>query len=714
MADQQQHIAAEDDLFVSTLGKDTWSGTLPEPNADATDGPLASIVRAQQILRQRKGQDESLRPTTVWLRGGVYRLDTPLVFTPEDSGPVTYAAWPGEVPILDGGRTIQGLREQQLNGHTVWVADLPQVQSGQWYFRSLFARADATGPGIRRPRARTPKATVTRPDFYRIESVPGHTFEDKLRDSSDRFIAQPGQFAPYRNLADVEVVLLHYWIDERLPVVSFDPATRQVTLAKKTIYSMKQDIFTDAPRAKWSKYYLDNVFEALSEPGEWYLDRAEGRLYYAPGTAETLDSVHLVAPGIEQFIIMQGEIDGGRYVEGLRFVGITFQHTDHHIPDTLKFQAGSGLPGAITMIGARQCAIADCTIRHVGWTAIVMEDGCTDNWIVGNHITDMGGGGVRLTGSDVNGPVGGRTGRNRITDNHIHHGGEIYFQAAGIISMHSFANEIAHNHVHHLYYTGISVGWIWGFRPSISWDNLIEYNHVHDLGFGWLSDMGCIYTLGVQPGTIIRGNLLHGIESDTYGGWGVYLDEGSSHILVENNIAYGAGHEPFHQHYGRENMIRNNVFIGGKGGVLAVEKTPLMLAVVAERNILVTDGAPLVPTHRTSVLGQGNAMICDLNLIWDVGGKPITAMKVKDTDRPTLDLAAWQKLGYDVHSIVADPKFQDPARANYMPADDSPALKVGFRPFSLAGVGPRSRENRPPIPEYQPGMKEPLRKYNNP
>jgi hypothetical protein len=408
-------------------------------------------------------------------------------------------------------------------------------------------------------------------------------------------------------------------------------------------------------------------------------------LYYVPGAAERIEEVRLVAPALEHLVIIQGDPDGGRFVDGIRFAGITFQHTDHHLLGGTKFQAGGWIPGAISMTGARQCAIVDCTIRHTGWSGIVLEDGCTDNWIVGNHITDLGGCGIKINGADINGPVARRTGRNHVTDNHIHHGGEVYFQAAGIISMHAFANDISHNHVHHMYYTGISVGWVWGFRPSISWDNRVENNHVHDLGFGWLSDMGCIYTLGVQPGGVIRGNLVHGVESDTYGGWGIYLDEGSSHIIVENNVAYAAGHEPFHQHYGRENHIRNNVFIGGKSGVLAVEKTPLLQAIVAERNILVTDGVPIVPTHKElSVLHEGGAMICDLNLIWDVGGKPITALKKKFADEPGIDLAAWQKLGYDQHSIVADPQFRDPARADYTVGEDSPALRVGFRPFNLA------------------------------
>ena len=91
--------------------------------------------------------------------------------------------------------------------------------------------------------------------------------------------------------------------------------------------------------------------------------------------------------------------------------------------------------------------------------------------------------------------------------------------AVGILSMHSFGNTLSHNHIYDLYYTGISCGWVWGYADSVSKNNRIEKNHIHDLGHGLLSDMGGIYTLGVQPGTVLRGNLIHDVEKANYGGW---------------------------------------------------------------------------------------------------------------------------------------------------------------------------------------------------
>ena len=145
-------------------------------------------------------------------------------------------------------------------------------------------------------------------------------------------------------------------------------------------------------------------------------------------------------------------------------------------------QAAPGIGGALSLEGARFCAIEDCAIRHVGLYAVDLRDGCRGNRIVGNEITDCGGGGVKATGADAHGAEGRRTGRNRITDNHIHACGRVFHSAVGVILRHAFDNVVAHNHIHDLFYSGISVGWVWGYTDSVTRGNLIEANHIHDLG----------------------------------------------------------------------------------------------------------------------------------------------------------------------------------------------------------------------------------------
>ncbi|MCL5994704.1 MAG: right-handed parallel beta-helix repeat-containing protein, partial [Chloroflexi bacterium] len=294
--------------------------------------------------------------------------------------------------------------------------------------------------------------------------------------------------------------------------------------------------------------------------------------------------------------------------------------------------------------------------------------------------------------ADAHGPSARRSGNNTISDNHIHDGGRVYHSATGIFLKHSGGNTVSHNHIHDLYYSGISSGWVWGYTDSLSKDNRFEKNHIHDLGKAWLSDMGGIYTLSVQPGTVLRGNLIHDIEKANYGGWAIYLDEGSSHILVEDNICYNTSSQPFNVHYGRENVIRNNVFALGREGQVALGRAESHVSFTFEKNIVLTDGQPIFIGGYACDF-SGRFILSDLNLFWDIEGRPVVMSGPRQSGRaspvPHLDLAQWQARGFDLHSVTADPCFRDPAHADFTLAPESPALALGFRPINLADVGPR-------------------------
>ena len=137
-------------FYVATNGNDSWSGKLAAPNAAGTDGPFAGIAAAQKAVRAWLA-DNPGKPVTVLIAGGTYRLTGPIVFTPEDSGteaaPVTYSALPGQTPVFSGGQAITGWRQGEGN---LWVAEVPEVKAGGWYFHQLFVN------GQRRTRARTP------------------------------------------------------------------------------------------------------------------------------------------------------------------------------------------------------------------------------------------------------------------------------------------------------------------------------------------------------------------------------------------------------------------------------------------------------------------------------------------------------------------------------------------------------------------------------
>ncbi|NLV74405.1 MAG: right-handed parallel beta-helix repeat-containing protein [Chloroflexi bacterium] len=686
------------DYYIAPEGNDRWTGKLAEVAAGGKDGPFRTIAGARRALSALKAKGKLSGACTVWLRGGRYPMTGPVEFGPEDSMPVTYAAYPGETPILDGGVLITGWEPGTINGQAAWIAPLPQRDGSAYIPKQLFVN------GERRSRSRLPKN-----DFYWVKEIVDEGWDKGWNGypPSHSFILNEGDFKPWVNLQDIDIVAPHYWIEERLPVESFDPVTNKVVSARRSAFGLKDD-WAD----RLARYYIENVREAVLEPGEWYADRSDGKLYYIPKPGETIDSVEAYICLANQLLVLKGDPDTNQFVEYLRFEGLTFEHTEWIQPDYFVEQAGLRranlasaaqaamiVPGVIVMEGARYCAIEDCTIQHIGWYGIELADGCQGIRLVGNTITDMGGGGIKLNGSDAKGALCRRTGHNTITDNEIGNGGIIFHAAVGVLSRHSAGNTISHNHIHDLYYTGISVGWVWGYAESVSINNTIEKNYIHDLGKRLLSDMGGIYLLGVAPGTVLRGNLIHDIEKWNYGGWAIYPDEGSSHLLIENNIGYNTSSQPFHQHYGMRNLVRNNIWAFGREGQVRTSRVEGHQQIIFERNIVVTNGQPVIIGGYPGILDKKDYW-SDLNLFWDVSGAaPITAdiqtdEKAIPYNHTVYDMDAWHAMGFDRHSIMADPKLADPANGDFTIAEDSPALEVGFVPFDLADVGPRPKGSR--------------------
>jgi parallel beta-helix repeat protein len=674
--------AAPTVFYVSPDGCDEWSGRLPKPNENKTDGPFATIARAQKAIREIKGRGNLSGPIIVKIREGIYWLNETLLFTSEDSGteesPIVYQAYEGEKPIISGGCPISGWKEEKVDDKlTVWVTEIPEVKEGKWYFKQLFVN------GGRRFRPRLPKD-----GFFWIKDVPGKKLEElSLFDGCESFKCSHGDVKQWRNINDVEVVVLHYWVEERIPIKSFDEKNDIVELSMKTIFALRDDFI---PR--FARYYLENVFEALGESGEWYLDRASGQLYYVPLPGEKVDAVRAVAPKLKYLIKVLGEPERGRYVEHLTFKGLTFQHTEWEY--SLSPQAAQEVNGAIYFEGARFCIIEGCRIEHVGGYGIEVGRGCGRIFIRNNFLSDLGAGGIKVGEPNIPMKAHDETGYNIVSDNYISGGGQVFHSAVAIWIGQSGHNEITHNTIHDFYYTGISVGWTWGYEPTSARSNIIEFNHVYNIGRGLLSDMGGIYTLGVQPGTVIRFNLIHDVDCYGYGGWGIYLDEGSSHILVENNIVYNTQSGGFHQHYGRENIIRNNIFALNRGGQVIFSKgeNPPYTAFIFERNIVLTDGKPIFVGGYAEEFLKHNFR-SNLNLFYDVSGKPLTF--IENSTGRKYDIKEWRNLGYDTYSITADPKFKNIEKYNFTLLEDSPAFNIGFKPINLKDVGARILEKSP-------------------
>jgi parallel beta-helix repeat protein len=391
---------------------------------------------------------------------------------------------------------------------------------------------------------------------------------------------------------------------------------------------------------------------------------------------EDMSKAEVVAPVAKQLVLLQGDPNEGKLVEHLHLKGIRFMHTDWPIEPEghSDAQAAFSVPGAIQAVGARFCSVEGCEIAHVGTYGVWFRRGCQDNRILQNEIRDLGAGGVRIGEGASPETDPDAACRNVIDNNFIHDGGKIFRGAVGVWIGRSSYNTVSHNEVSDLDYTGLSIGWCWGYAPSSANHNIIEYNHVHHIGRGVLSDMGGIYTLGISPGTVIRYNIFHDISSYSYGGWGIYTDEGSSEILIENNIAYNTKTGGFHQHYGRENSVRNNIFAFSKEGQIIRSREEDHISFTFERNIVYFNNGQLLGSN----WGNGNYRL-DYNVYWDTSNPEITFAG--------MSFQKWQAKGRDTHSIIADPLFVNAEQFDFRLKPESPAIKLGFKPIDMSENG---------------------------
>jgi parallel beta-helix repeat protein len=594
---------------------------------------------------------------TILLRGGTYALSQPLVLTSADSSqdpkhPTVIAAYRQEKPILSGGRIITGWKRAGP-GSPLWQAEIPRVSGDSWYFHQLFVN------GERRTRARTPND-----GFYRVQGqvTPSKPAQLKFK---------PGEIKKeWADDGDVELIAYVAWTDLRMQIRAVDEETHTATLSGSRHPAIQENN---------AQYFIENTMDALDQPGEWYLSRKTGILTYWPKPGEQLDKVEVVAPELQELITLKG--DPSRLVENVLLRGLTFSYTDWTLGTNghADTQASVGTRGDILAEFASNCAIEDCTFSHLGGYGVELGRGCRNIRVIGNEMFDLAAGGIRIGETSSKEPNYG----NIVTDNHLHQLGRVYPPAVGVLILQSGTNRIAHNHIHDLYYTAVSVGWTWGYSTSPCRANVIEFNHMHDIGQARLSDMGAVYTLGPQPGTIVRNNLIHDVDSFTYGGWGLYTDEGSTGIVLENNVVYHCKSAGFHQHYGKENILRNNIFAFGKEHQLMRTRPEPHTSFIFTNNIVYFNSGDLLGSDWSN-----EHYVIDGNTYFDVRSG------TNDLKFAGLPLSQWRQRGHDQHSVVADPQFVSPETGNFRLKSTSPALKSGFHQIDLSQVGVRKPSRR--------------------
>lgn len=625
---------------------------------------FASLGDAFHFIRELRAAGIG-QPVTVQMAAGEYCLTETLVIDGKLSG-VTVEPRGNDRVRLIGGYRVTGFERDIFNGVPCLSAPVPDIDFTDFYVNGK-------------------RAALTRyPETGTLEPEGADDPDRELVWDRGSFMAREGDIRPFRNFERIQLSFCHLWIDEHTPIESYDPETRMVRLKYPSTFELSN---SKKPGQDFL-YYLENVAEAFGRPDDWYAEN--GRVYYVPRdesiTAETIEAY---VPTIPKLIEFRGTAD--EPVSRIRLRGLTLgvtrgeyvsrQYGGEQASDS---QAVAGADGSVTFRYAANCSLEDCELADFGVHGIVIGEGSRGIRISRCRIHDGGAGGVKIIGSaDEQSPEA--TDHNTVEDCSILWCGRRYYAACGILMMHTGNNVIAHNEIGHLGYTGVSCGWIWGYRDSPTHDNLIMKNHIHHCGEGLLSDMGGVYLLGPQRGTVVSGNVVHDILSAEYGGWGLYTDEGSSYITLENNISYNTSNNSFHQHYGMMNTVRNNIFAFSKDQVLRVNREEAHLSTLFDTNIVYSDGTPSFDLRDKHI--RYRTVSSKNNLFWDASGRAPVLRHTADTDMTLEDL---RSCGIDEGSMTADPQFRDAANYDFTLEKTSPALALGFRPIDTSDVGPRN------------------------
>jgi len=538
------------EIYVSPRGNDTAAGTL--------EAPVKSLQYAAKLAEEKAG----LVPVTIFLSGGTYLLSAPLKLGPENSGtadaPVLWKAMPGESPVISGGIPLNNWKQEEDGS---WSTSLPETYQGT--FRSFYVN------GLRATRARHPDD-----EYLRV----GQAGED----NRTNFYFNKNDIPEVNNIEELELILLHDWSVTRIPVKSIDRATKQLTAVDSI--GARLPFFTLTQWENHPRYYLENAHEFCDQPGEWYANFIDRKVYYRPATGDRIDETTGVIPMARKLVVIEGSEE--QHAAYISFEGITFEHTNWQLPErgycgvqacmftdhTTSNSNWSKIPAAIELDLVAHCSFDQCTIRNTGGTGIWIRRNCMECEISNSHIHDVSGNGVsigegndRLTGGNPwwqSSPEEVSRG-NRVSHTLIEHCGRQFYGAVGIWCGLVANTVLEHNEIRDLPYTGISVGWMWTPEPTPCRENTIHANHIHHI-LNILSDGGGIYSLGLQPGSRITNNLIHDVQVNAGRAEsnGMFLDEGTKELLIENNIVYNIARSPLRFHKAAHpNLVQNNVLV---------------------------------------------------------------------------------------------------------------------------------------------------------
>jgi parallel beta-helix repeat protein len=468
------------------------------------------------------------------------------------------------------------------------------------------------------------------------------------------------------------------WVNSILNVVQIDPEARTVFLEKNS--SASEDL------RPGNRYYVANVLEELDQPGEWYLDRQQGWLYYWP-SSRGFPNQTVVAPVLDRLITINGDPARNRWASNITIRGLEFRDTSYSGSISVYMPADA----AVWISGGRDCVVEGNRFVTVGGYGVRLDNRSRGCEIVGNEIAWNGEGGVILVGeSAATQPID-----NLIAGNWIHHGGQVYKHVAGVYCTTASGTRVANNQIDHMPRYGISFKSY--DRNAYSHDNTAEYN---DILFTNLetSDSGAIETLGrdqQDSGNVIRGNRIMDVVGmkdmpdgrmvSPFMTWGIYLDDYSSGTIVRGNIVARTHWGAVCVHGGRNNLIENNIFAEGETQQMRYQvRDAFSRNNRFVRNIVYFTGEGADVFKHTGEWRRDVLSESDNNLYWH--GRGAGFFEGRDmTPMGTMD--KWRGAGFDRRSVFGDPRFVDPGHDDFRIRPDSPALRLGFQPIAVEKIG---------------------------
>lgn len=582
------------EIWVSPSGNDANPGT--------QDAPLATLATALRKAReQRRLGDPSIKAGIhIILRGGTYPLTEPVFVRPEDGGtatsPTVIEAAAGEDPVLSGGADIRHWKKvttplpglPALAKGIVYVADAPLIGGHVLSFRQLWIN------GRKAIRARDANDDD---QLQRILSV------DRQR--QEIWIPAPARVKLPDQSGQMEMIIHQMWaiavlriksmerVGDRLKLHFWDPEG-QIEFQ----HPWPAPVMDSAHKQNGnSAFFLTNALELLDQPGEWYEDLARGKVYYWPRDGEDLSRDTVTAPSLTTLVRMTGTVD--RPVSYVQWKNIGFSYSTWMRPSEaghVPLQAGMYLldayklkipgtpdkkglenqawigrpPGAVEISYAGHLLVQGCHFEHLASSGLDLIRGTSADSVWDCLFKDIGGTGIQLgTYSDEAfethlpyDPTDQREvchheyiGNNRVTDCTNEDWGCVGISAGYVHDV-----DIVHNEVSEVAYSGICVGWGWTKTVSCLRNNHITGNYVHHYA-KHMYDVGGIYTLSAQPGTLITENRIDSIYHPAYvhdpqHWFYFYFDEGSSYITIRNN--WCPGDKFMHNANGPGNTWDNN------------------------------------------------------------------------------------------------------------------------------------------------------------